>query len=676
LAQGLFERSRFRTLVRWIAALPEEACWQSPRLLLYLGKAYLPIGEGDQARACFARASELFSRNGSGTGQRQALADLAVLERMQGNYRDALRTAQAALSGELAPRDPAVVDLHRTISVCLLALGNPAGAEAHARAAVDSSAGTGVFSEALAYLDLGYCLYAQGSLVEADVAYRQSLDRCREIGSPDLMANLLNNLAMRPFLHGEFAEAQELLEQALVVAETSLSAYLQSLVRASLGDLYRDMGDASRARWSYQQGLEQARHVPNAALVSYLLDALGNLARQEGALVEARQYLEQAREAAGTSERDRAQVDVSFALLEAAEGQAEAAVARLTAAAGRQAESVGRLESLRAAIAWAIVEQRRRHGSAARAALRRAAALAETMGVVEPFLAEGSALLPLLQSGSSRGRGTFLQGVMARLAARSLPRRDTAAPMEPRPSLRLLAFGPGRVLRQGREIAVRAWDYRIPRELFFYLFFHSPVNREQVGLAFWPDRSPARISSAFHAALYQARRAVDCQFVDFQDDVYSWNQEVAVECDVREFESLLDQAAERPPDNPERTVLLQQAVALYTGDFLEGWDREWCNLIRENLHTRYLQTLLQLGEHYLQHAEPAPAQQSFQQALRADPLCEEAYRGLMRCHAAIGERALVVKVYRRCWRYLAQELHVEPSEQTVALYRTIIHKCG
>jgi ATP/maltotriose-dependent transcriptional regulator MalT/DNA-binding SARP family transcriptional activator len=674
LAQGLFERSRFRTLVRWIEALPEEVRWQNQRLLLYLGKAYIPIGQADRARACFVQAGELFARDGDGTGQRQALADLAVLERMQGNYRAALQTAQAALAGEPPQRDPAVVDLHRTISVCLLALGNPAGAEVHARAAVTYSPGTGAYNEALAYLDLGYCLYTQGRLVEADAAYQQALDRCREIGSPDLLANILNNLAMRPFLHAEFGEALDLLERALAAAQTSLSAYLQALVRASLGDLYRDMGDSSSARWSYQQGLEQARHVPNAALVCYLLDALGNLARQEGAFLEARQYLEQALEAAGTSDRDRSQVNVSLALLEAAEGQAEEAMTRLAAVARREEGTEGRLESLRAWVARSIVEKQRQHGPAAREALRRAAALAETMGVVEPFLAEGAALLPLLQSSSPRVRGAFLQGIVARLQSRPRLQQDATTPGEPRPSLRLLALGPGRVFRRGREITAREWGYRIPRELFFYLFFHNPAHREQVGLVFWPDRNPARMSSAFHAALYQARRAVDCQFATFQEDVYAWNQEVVVECDVVEFERLLNQAANLPPGTPDGASLLEQAISLYGGDFLEDCDREWCNLVRENLRSRYLQTLLLLGEHHLQCQDPVRAQQLFQDSLRVDPFCEESYRGLMRCHALAGERALVVRVYRRCRRYLAQELHVEPSEETVALYRTLTRK--
>jgi LuxR family maltose regulon positive regulatory protein len=670
-AQECYEHSRFQTLLRWIEALPEAAYRERPQLLLFQGKAAMAMGQGERARTSLLQAERLFAQRGNVRGWVQAIADRAFLERTQGAYQEALQTAREALARAPEPDSPAIVDLHRTIGRCLHVLGDLAGAEAHSRAAVERSLGTGMYSQAVAYLDLGFCLYAQGRLVEADAAYRQALERCQRVGSPVLMAHILNDLANVLFLRGEFQEAQDLLGQALEAAQTSLSLHLQALVWASLGDLYRDLGDLSRARQIYQEGLERARRAGDAAMVTYLLEALGHLARQEGALPEARRHLQGAMEAAASSPADRARVQISLALLELAEGRTAAALDLVEAASSRQEEAGWRLELPRTWLVRAIVQHRRRRGKEARAALQRAAALAEETGVVEPFLAEREVLLPLLRQLSPEARGGFLEEVLGRLRARPALREGPPPAEEARPALRILALGPGQVFWGDQEVSGRDWGYRLSRELFFYLLFHTPVRKEQVGLEFWPDRPAARVSSVFHRTLYQARRAVGGPFVVFHDDVYDWNPQTPYWCDVVEFKRLLEQAQRLSPDDPQAIAVLKEALALYRGDFLEKSDSDWCVLYREGLARQYLQALLLLGSLGLDQQALPEAQEAFRRALQSDGFCEEAYRGLMRCHLLAGERADAIRVYRQCRRCLWQELHVEPSEETQALYRAI-----
>ncbi len=668
LVRGLYERSRFLTLVRWIEALPPAVREGRPRLLLFLGRVYLQTDQGEKAYPVFQQAERLFAERGDRKRWMQVLADRAVLERMRGEYREALETVRQALSTWTEGEEPpALVDLHRTAAICLLALGDSAKAEEHIRAAVAHGAAAVPYNLALAYLDLGFYLRAQGRMEEADAAYRQALEQARAVGSPGLEANILNNLAMGPFLRGELSPALDLLEQAREAARTSLSPRLQALVQAGLGDLYRDLGEHLRARQSYQKGLEQARRAHDANLTAYLLEALGNLARQEGDLPEARRFLEEALSIATTSTRDRARVEISLALLEAAEGRLEAALQRIEEAVRSQEAARWLPDLLRSLLARAIVQHADRRPEQARDTLQKALEMARHLNILEPFLAEGKALYPLLTQLPTED--TFLSRVLECLQRRGP--RPRAAVEEKVPPLRILALGKGRVFRGEEEIPTPAWGYRQARELFFYLFFNAPVGRGEIGLVFWPDRSSGRMTSAFHAALSQARRAVGGFFVVFRDEKYHWNPEVSYWCDVPEFERLLDRVEETLAEDPRAIPLLEQALDLYRGDFLEDIDREWCFLRREELGRRRMQALLRLGRLHLSQGKTDPARRVFLQALQVDNYNEEAYRGLMRCLALGGERVAALRTYHRCHRLLRRELGIEPSEETRSLYQAI-----
>jgi DNA-binding SARP family transcriptional activator len=57
--------------------------------------------------------------------------------------------------------------------------------------------------------------------------------------------------------------------------------------------------------------------------------------------------------------------------------------------------------------------------------------------------------------------------------------------------------------------------------------------------------------------------------------------------------------------------------------------------------------------------------------LENDRAHEDAYRLLMRAHAALGERSSALRIYTRCVAVLREELGVEPLPETVALYNTL-----
>ncbi|PYP47330.1 MAG: hypothetical protein DMD42_02650, partial [Gemmatimonadetes bacterium] len=55
-----------------------------------------------------------------------------------------------------------------------------------------------------------------------------------------------------------------------------------------------------------------------------------------------------------------------------------------------------------------------------------------------------------------------------------------------------------------------------------------------------------------------------------------------------------------------------------------------------------------------------------------DELDERAYRGLMTCHARLGERSQVQQLYQRVERLLEKQLEAKPEPETVQLYRRLL----
>ena len=56
----------------------------------------------------------------------------------------------------------------------------------------------------------------------------------------------------------------------------------------------------------------------------------------------------------------------------------------------------------------------------------------------------------------------------------------------------------------------------------------------------------------------------------------------------------------------------------------------------------------------------------------AEPFDELACQALMRAHAAAGNRAEALRVYANCRKLFRDELGAEPSEQTAAVFLSIL----
>jgi DNA-binding SARP family transcriptional activator len=116
---------------------------------------------------------------------------------------------------------------------------------------------------------------------------------------------------------------------------------------------------------------------------------------------------------------------------------------------------------------------------------------------------------------------------------------------------------------------------------------------------------------------------------------------------------------------------LAAALELYQGDFLEGFNDEWCVSEREHLKMLYLNGVELLMNHHANQCNWQSAILLGEKLIFDDPLKEHIHRRLMRYYYCLGDRPAALVKYQSCVKVLREELDIEPMAKTMKLYRDI-----
>jgi len=274
---------------------------------------------------------------------------------------------------------------------------------------------------------------------------------------------------------------------------------------------------------------------------------------------------------------------------------------------------------------------------------------------------------------------SFEQTVEYALGQPTIPHKEEqeedSHPPAPRAAvvLRVFALGPARVEKDGYPLASPDWIQK-PRELLFYLLSHPPRTKEQIGLALWPEASTSQLRSSFHDTLYRLRKALGAkEWILFHKGRYSFNRSLPYFFDVEAFEESLSEARRVHAQTPEQAIgHLQKATKLYRGDFLEDFAfSEWAMERQQELWRSYQEALLRLGVLLYGQELNAEAAEVYRKAIAHDRYLEEAHRGLMRSHAALGERGRAIRHYEELVEMLYEQLGTSPASETSVLYERL-----
>jgi DNA-binding SARP family transcriptional activator len=218
------------------------------------------------------------------------------------------------------------------------------------------------------------------------------------------------------------------------------------------------------------------------------------------------------------------------------------------------------------------------------------------------------------------------------------------------------------------------WASAKPRELLLLLLcYPDGRTREQVGLAFWPDASIEQVRNNFHVILHRLRKTLGgTHWVTLANEQYAVDLQATVDFDAGRFERDVTTGLARFKKNGD-AALLENALTLYGGDFLENEVvGDWHLELRDRLRQQYVSALTVLGERRMKEERWPEAADAWRRLVARDELDERAYRGLMTCHARLGERSQVQQLYQRMERLLERQLEAKPQPETTQLYRRLL----
>ncbi len=243
-------------------------------------------------------------------------------------------------------------------------------------------------------------------------------------------------------------------------------------------------------------------------------------------------------------------------------------------------------------------------------------------------------------------------------------------------------------VRLFRKLAVDRDGVTLPdfesraQELFSYLLLYRqrPHRREALADVLWPENDSTQSKKYLRQTLWHLQGIVDARtgpdgrrVLLVEADWIQIDPVADIWLDVAQFEQAFAWAqggAGRQLDLRSAQGL-REAVCLYQGDLLEGWQQDWCLFERERLQNIYLSMLDRLMafcEDQHQYDDGIAYGASI---LRLDRARERTHRQLMRLHALAGDRTAALRQYARCVTMLAEELDVSPSHRTIALLERI-----
>ena len=198
-------------------------------------------------------------------------------------------------------------------------------------------------------------------------------------------------------------------------------------------------------------------------------------------------------------------------------------------------------------------------------------------------------------------------------------------------------------------------------------------SRDALATLFWPETDDFTARKNLRDILPSLRRQLD-DYLYFDEESIGLAMGGLSKCDVTHFCAIL----ERPLPTVE-TDKLAAALALYRGEFLEGYatsrisaDFElWTLRERERLHQLALMGFTTLCRRQQEGGEYDAALATNRQLLKLVPWDEAAHRRQMLLLAQNEQPAAALAHFEACRQILADELDVEPDEETITLFEQI-----
>ncbi len=244
--------------------------------------------------------------------------------------------------------------------------------------------------------------------------------------------------------------------------------------------------------------------------------------------------------------------------------------------------------------------------------------------------------------------------------------------------VKIYSLGRFSVLLNDTPVSVNGKGQNKPVELLKALIAMGgrDVSEAKISEALWPDAEGDSAHSAFTTTLSRLRKLLGSEMLCIHDgrlslnDHFCWLDSWAYERSIGELEALLSLSDTPGLDAVEQKM--QCIFKLYHGAFMDKETQMgWMLAQRGRLQTKLLRSIKRLISFYSRAGQCAKVISLYEKVLELDPLSEEYYYGLMKCHAGQGNSAEALAVYDHCCSLLNATFAIEPSGKIQQLYQLI-----
>ncbi|MEM7800242.1 MAG: BTAD domain-containing putative transcriptional regulator [Chloroflexota bacterium] len=190
-----------------------------------------------------------------------------------------------------------------------------------------------------------------------------------------------------------------------------------------------------------------------------------------------------------------------------------------------------------------------------------------------------------------------------------------------------------------------------------------PVGREILAALFWPEQEAVAARRNLRRLLYTLNQTPIESILQTEGETIALTSRGNVDVDVLTF--LADVENESWVSAACYSGLLLDGMTFGDTDRFEAWLRHE----REGLQQKQLLALGHLTEAQLAAGNWTAAQSTLQRQLVLDSYNEALWRQLMSTYMRQGERAKALDAYHSCRQLLRGELGIDPSPETVSLYK-------
>ena len=244
------------------------------------------------------------------------------------------------------------------------------------------------------------------------------------------------------------------------------------------------------------------------------------------------------------------------------------------------------------------------------------------------------------------------------------------------PRVRIQVCGPLMVEIDGERVESRV-PGRQGRLLLDFLVLrrHEPVSQPQLIDALWPADPPGAAGTAVYSLLSKLRAALGYGLLSGRGDVKlalpsdAWVDIEAARAGIHSAES-----AQALGQWGRAWGAAQISLFVARRGFLPDEEAAWAVPVRhelEDMYVRSLETYAAAALH-VAGAELPTAERAARELIAAAPFRESGHRTLMRALATQGNTAEAIAAFGRMREVLSEELGVDPSPASRALYENLL----